>query len=63
MTRVEGPYLQVCGVFGYDAAKVTLFYEPGSVSRFVRQNPACPSQFCICLYNLRQFSENVFQLR
>ena len=27
----------VCAVFDYDAAKVTLFYQPGSVSRFVRQ--------------------------
>jgi len=32
-----GALRDVCGVFGYDPAKVTLFYEPGSVSRFVRQ--------------------------
>ena len=33
-----GALRDVCdGVFGFDAAKVTLFYEAGSVSRFVRQ--------------------------
>ena len=33
-----GVLRDVCdGVFGYDAAKVTLFYEPGAASRFVRQ--------------------------
>ena len=28
---------EVCTVFGYDARFVTLFHQPGSVSRFVRQ--------------------------
>jgi len=33
-----GALRDVCdGVFGYDAAKVTLFYEAGAGSRFVRQ--------------------------
>ena len=32
-----GALRDVCSVFDYDAARVTLFFEPGALSRFVRQ--------------------------
>ena len=37
MKQCCGALRDVCGVFGYDARKICLFYEPGAVSRFVRQ--------------------------
>merc|ERR1712196_412410 len=37
LVQVVPALREVCTVFGYDVRFVTLFHQPGSVSRFVRQ--------------------------